>query len=85
MYKNLRKYREQAGYSQSDMAQILGISRPFYNQLESGARRMSLPDARRIALVIGKRLGWPESLSWMDELFFAPDVAKRDKAGDERG
>lgn len=76
-YVNLEKYREQAGLSQAEMASLLSISRPFYNQLENGARRMSLPIAKRIAAIIGTKLGWPEAMPWMDEIFFVPDVAGR--------
>ena len=79
MYKNLKKYRESAGISQAEMAKLLSVSRSFYTQLENGSRRLSLPMAQRIAMIIGNKLGWPEKMSWLDELFFVPDVAKRDK------
>ena len=75
-YVNLEKYREKAGLSQTDMAKLLNISRPFYNQLENGNRRMDLAVAKRIAAIIGTKLGWPASMSWLEEIFFTPKVAE---------
>ena len=80
MYPNLKKYRIKAGFeTQAQFAEILNMSPSYYNQLENGTRRMSLPVAKRIAAIIGTKLCWPETMSWLDELFYASDVAKRNK------
>ena len=81
MYEKLKQHRESAGLSQSDMAERLGFSRSFYTQLENGSRRMPLPTAQRIAAIIGTKLNWPVKMSWLDEIFFTPDVAERDNTG----
>ena len=39
---NIRKHRELVGYSQGKMADLLGVSRPFYCQVETGKRILSL-------------------------------------------
>jgi len=39
---NIRKHRELLGYSQGKMAELLGVSRPFYCQVETGKRILSL-------------------------------------------
>ena len=39
---NIRKHRELLGYSQGKMAELLDVSRPFYCQVETGKRILSL-------------------------------------------
>ena len=40
--KRIVKKRKERGLSAADVAKQLGISRPFYTQLEGGVRRMGL-------------------------------------------
>lgn len=43
-YKKLiRDKREEKGMSQNQLAKMLGISQPYMNQIESGARNPTLP------------------------------------------
>ena len=39
---NIRKQREKRGLSQGKMAELLGVSRPFYCQVETGKRTISM-------------------------------------------
>lgn len=49
--EKLRKVREKYGYSCSDMAKLLGISKPFYWQIENKKRNLSYKMAVAISLV----------------------------------
>lgn len=39
---NIRRIRQEKGMSAKNVADLMGISRPFYTQLEGGKRRLSL-------------------------------------------
>ena len=49
MNNNLKKIRLKNNYTSKDIADILGISKPFYSQIENGRRRLSYDMAVRIA------------------------------------
>lgn len=49
MFKKLRKLRLLHGFTTKDMANKLGISKPFYSQLENENRRLSYEMACKIA------------------------------------
>ena len=49
----LRQLRETRGYSQSQIADALGISRPTYVQIENGDRELKLSEAKNLATVLG--------------------------------
>lgn len=80
MRYKLKQYREKAGFSQANFATMLGISKPYYNQIENGKRGLSLTLAERIALILGNKLGWPESAPWIEEIFLTSKSAKRKDA-----
>jgi len=48
----VRRLRRSRGLTQDGCAQVLGISRSYYSQLESGARRWSLDLAGKMADVL---------------------------------
>ena len=55
--KRIRQIREKKGLRASDVAERIGLSRPFYTQLESGARGMSVCQLFRIARALGVSVG----------------------------
>ena len=46
-------WREGIGASQTDAAQILGITQPYLSELETGKKEPSFPLAERIAQITG--------------------------------
>lgn len=55
MYRKLRELRKKKRYTTQDMADKLGISKPFYSQIENQMRRLSYDMAVKIAAVFGKK------------------------------
>ena len=51
--KRIRALRKQKGLSAGEVAQKLGISRPFYSLLEGGKRRLSAGHVEKIARILG--------------------------------
>ena len=51
MNSKLKKIRLKNNYTSKDIADILGISKPFYSQIENGRRRLSYDMAVRIATI----------------------------------
>ena len=60
--ENLRKFRGEEGYSQEEVAQLLGVSRPTYTYYETGKSTPSAADLARLAGLYAIRM----------EDFFAP-------------
>lgn len=54
--KNLRRMREDRGYSQQSLADELGISRPTYLQIEKGERELTVKEAQKLAAIFGMSL-----------------------------
>ena len=50
--KTIKSIRQQTGLRASDVAEAVGLSRPYYTQLEGGTRRLSADHVRRIAQVL---------------------------------
>ncbi len=63
MYYKLKNLRYKNKLTSKEMALKLGISTPFYCQLENGNRRMSYDMAIRIAEIFGKR---PDTIFYND-------------------
>jgi DNA-binding XRE family transcriptional regulator len=62
LYTGLKKIREQEGYTQEDMAILLGYKhKSGYNQLETGKRKIDLNQAKKIADFFNKTI---------EEIFF---------------
>ncbi len=55
MYRKLKELRKKKGFTSQDMAERLGISKPFYSQIENQMRKLSYDMAIRIANVFGKK------------------------------
>jgi len=55
--KRIRQLRDAKGLKAHDMAEMVGISRPFYTQLESGARGISAIYLFRIAKALEMSVG----------------------------
>ena len=47
--KNLKRLRKERGLYQIDLAMVLGIKHPYYSQLESGKKEISLEQLIKIA------------------------------------
>ncbi|NTV03363.1 helix-turn-helix transcriptional regulator [bacterium] len=71
MKNKLPVLRAERGWSQSDLAERLGVSRQTVNSLERGKYDPSLPLAFRIARLFGRRL----------EEIFDPDAETQRDAG----
>lgn len=56
LYKKLRLLRERGSFSQEQLADELGISRPTYMQIEKGERELTISEAKKLASVFGLSL-----------------------------
>lgn len=63
MNSKLKKLRLKNNYTSKDIANILGISKPFYSQIENGRRRLSYDMAVRIANIFKMK---PDELFYED-------------------
>ena len=55
--RKIRELRKEKGLRAEDMAKGMGISRPFYTQLEGGKRRLSVDYIGKIARLLGVSVG----------------------------
>ncbi len=55
MYQTLKNLRKKKKLTMQDMADQLGISKPFYSQLENQSRKLSYDMAVRIAQIFRKK------------------------------
>ena len=55
MYLKLKELRKQKKYTTNDMAEKLGINKPFYCQIENQKRRLSYEMAVKIAAIFKKK------------------------------
>ena len=65
MYKKLREMRIKNKYTTQAMAELLGISKSFYSQIETGSRKLSYNMAIRIASVFKRR---PDYIFYEDSI-----------------
>jgi transcriptional regulator with XRE-family HTH domain len=49
---NIRKIRNQQGYSQEEFAEIAGFSRSYYTEIETGKRNISVLNLIKIVKVL---------------------------------
>src|SRR3972149_4499077 len=56
LYKKLKLLREQSGFSQEQLADELGISRPTYMQIEKGERELTISEAKKLASIFSLNL-----------------------------
>lgn len=71
--EKLKQLRLERGYTFKKMADLVGISKPFYWQLENGQRRMTYDLSVRIANVFGLK---PDDLFY-DEMKYHGDEIKK--------
>ena len=55
--KNIRAIRDSLGLTGAHVSRAIGLSRPYYTQLEGGTRRLSAEHVRKIAEVLGVPVG----------------------------
>ena len=65
MYRKLKELRKKKKYTTQIMAEKIGISKPFYCQIENGTRRLSYKMAVAIAGVFHKK---PDYLFYEDQV-----------------
>ena len=65
MYQKLKELRKKKKLTTTDMAEKLGISKPFYCQLENQTRRLSYDMAVKIANVFHVK---PDSIFYHDHV-----------------
>jgi transcriptional regulator with XRE-family HTH domain len=58
MLARLRQARREAGMTQAEVGQRLGLRQAFISKLESGERRIDPVELARFAAVYGKPLAW---------------------------
>ena len=58
--ENIRKIRNQRGYSQEEFAEIAGFSRSYYTEIETGKRNISILNLIKIAQAL--KADWNEIL-----------------------
>src|SRR3989339_2207202 len=81
LYKKIKELREQNKFSQGYLAMQLKVSRPTYIQIEKGERDITVPEARKLALIFGLSL---ENFLG-DEASVLPDVVlKREKVKEKK-
>ncbi|MBI2109201.1 MAG: DUF4065 domain-containing protein [Parcubacteria group bacterium] len=51
--KKLKLLREKGSFSQEQLAEVLGISRPTYMQIEKGERELTISEAKKLASFFG--------------------------------
>jgi len=56
LYKKLKLLREQNQFSQKQLADELGISRPTYMQIEKGEREITISEAKKLASIFSLSL-----------------------------
>lgn len=65
-YETLEEARKRAGYTQQDMADKLGCSRPTYAAIEANPSRATVLQAKMICSLLAKNYEY---------IFFAQDVS----------
>lgn len=71
--EKLKQLRMEHGYTFKKMAELIGISKPFYWQIENDQRRMTYELSVRIANVFGLK---PDDLFYDEMKYHADDIQK---------
>lgn len=56
--RRLREAREEAGLTQSEVAEALGLPQSFVSKCETGERRVDVLELARLAALYGRPLAW---------------------------
>ncbi len=75
MRKILREERERQGYTQQNIADIIGISRSNYTKIETGVNDPSY----KIAVRIKRLLGHPSDDIFFNEIVTKSNIKKKTK------
>ena len=75
MLDKLKELRMKVGFSDSDMAKMLGISKTFYWQIENGKRKLKYSMAIRITEIFGLK---PDDLFYEDLKKLIKEEKKQD-------
>src|SRR3989344_1761130 len=76
LYKKIKVLREENEFSQEYLADKLGVSRPTYVQVEKGERDITVPEARKLAMIFSLSLE-----DFLGDEASPPDVVlKKEKA-----
>jgi transcriptional regulator with XRE-family HTH domain len=59
---NIRKIRNQRGYSQEEFAEMAGFSRSYYTEIETGKRNISVLNLMKIAEAL--KADWTDILGF---------------------
>lgn len=51
--RNLRRYRQERGYSQEAFAEVMGVHRTYMGGVERGERNLTLQTLERMAEILG--------------------------------
>lgn len=51
--EKIKKLRNERGFSQDQIAKVIGVSRPTYTSIESGKQELSLEEAKKLASLFG--------------------------------
>ncbi len=81
-YKKIKTLREQNKFSQEYLAKKLDISRPTYIQIEKGKRDITVPEARKLAMIFGLSL---EDFLGDKAPTLSDVVLKKEKAKEKEG
>lgn len=77
LYAELKKIREQSGYTQDEMSNMLGYnSKSTYNMKENGIRKITVEEAYKISKLFNKTI---------EEIFFNEIVVKTTTKFQETG
>lgn len=77
LYAKLKKMREESGYTQDEMSNMLGYnSKSTYNMKENGIRKITVEEAYKISKLFNKTI---------EEIFFNEKVAKTTTEFQETG
>jgi DNA-binding XRE family transcriptional regulator len=64
-FKSIQEARTELGFTQSDMADQLGVTRQTYAKMEQHPEELTIKDARLICSILGKKC---------EDIFFASMV-----------
>lgn len=69
--ERLRECREYVGYSQDDVASVVGLSRPAISLIETGQRKVEVGELKRLAEIYGQPVSY-----FTGEAVSAPSLPK---------
>jgi len=80
LHKKIKLLREENNFSQEYMAKGLGMSRPTYMQIETGARELTISEAKKLVSIFGIRL---EDFLALEKTAKSTIILEKEKASKE--